>query len=48
MSDCHAKLNMRALPAWKQDYDDVGTDHSISLMLSDGAQVTEGDGARIA
>ena len=48
LSDRDAKLNMRALPAWKQDYDDVGTYHCISLMLPDGAQIAEGDCTRIA
>ena len=43
LSDRDAKLNMRALPAWKQDYDDVGTHHRVSLTLPDGAQITESD-----
>lgn len=35
-------------PPWEQDHDDVGSYHCISLMLSDGAQITECDCTRIA
>jgi hypothetical protein len=48
LSDRNTKLHMRALPAWKQNHDDVGTYHCISLTLPDGAQITDGDFTRIA
>ena len=48
MSDRDAKLNMRVLPAGKQDYDDVGTYHRVSLTLPDEGQITESDCTRIS
>jgi hypothetical protein len=45
LGDCDAKLNVGPLPAWKQDHDDVGTNHCISLTLPDGAEIIQGDRA---
>lgn len=48
LSDRYTKLNMRALPAWKQDHDDVGTYYCILFMLPDGTQVSDSNWTRIA
>ncbi|MBO0907512.1 hypothetical protein [Arthrobacter sunyaminii] len=37
LNDRYTKLNMRTLPAWKQDDDHVGAQYCIFFLLPDGA-----------